>query len=136
MSSAAPILSFIGVYLLIITFLAPKLMNNRKAYALTNIMRLYNVAQVISCAAIVMQFFQAGWTYVGALSCESTLEIKNYKRILEIWWFCIFIRCAEFLETIFFILRKKSGQVTFLHVYHHISSLFIVWIPLKYGGSK
>lgn len=53
--------------------------------------------------------------------------------ILSTWWFCIFIRSAEFLETIFFILRKKSNQVTFLHVYHHVSSLCVVFIPLKYG---
>lgn len=136
MSSKLPILTFIVVYLLVILIFAPKFMANRKAYALTNTLRLYNILQVLSCLTIVTKFYQAGFTYASALSCESKLESKNYDKLLEIWWFCVFIRVAEFLETVFFILRKKSGQVTFLHVYHHISSLFIVWIPLKHGGSK
>ncbi|PSN36984.1 Elongation of very long chain fatty acids protein 7 [Blattella germanica] len=33
---------------------------------------------------------------------------------------------------VFFILRKKYNQVSFLHVYHHSSTLLYSWIHLKY----
>ena len=40
------------------------------------------------------------------------------------------------LFQLFFILRKKNDQVTFLHVYHHASMFFLWWIGVKWvaGG--
>ena len=37
---------------------------------------------------------------------------------------------------VFFILRKKNNQVTFLHVYHHTSMFLLWWIGVKWvaGG--
>ena len=29
-------------------------------------------------------------------------------------------KISDLLETIFFVLRKRSRQISFLHVYHHI----------------
>ena len=45
---------------------------------------------------------------------------------------------VEFLDTIFFILRKKDSQVTFLHVIHHSIVPISVWIGLKFapGGNN
>lgn len=51
------------------------------------------------------------------------------------WWF-FFSKVIELLDTVFFILRKKQDQVTFLHVYHHGTMLFNWWSGVKYvpGG--
>uniref|UniRef100_S4RZ22 Elongation of very long chain fatty acids protein n=1 Tax=Petromyzon marinus TaxID=7757 RepID=S4RZ22_PETMA len=37
---------------------------------------------------------------------------------------------------VFFILRKKFNQITFLHVYHHSSMIINWWLGVKYvpGG--
>ncbi|CAG2181481.1 unnamed protein product, partial [Oppiella nova] len=45
--------------------------------------------------------------------------------------------CIELLDTIFFILRKKANQLTFLHVYHHSSMFIFWWVGAKFvpGGS-
>lgn len=32
-----------------------------------------------------------------------------------------------FLLQMFFVLRKKFNQVSALHLYHHVSTLYIVW---------
>lgn len=42
----------------------------------------------------------------------------------------------EFLDTVFFILRKKFNQVSFLHVYHHCTMFILWWIGIKWvpGG--
>jgi len=33
---------------------------------------------------------------------------------------------------VFFILRKKDDQVTFLHVYHHTLMILSTWIVSKF----
>ena len=42
------------------------------------------------------------------------------------------------MDTVIFILRKKNRQVTFLHVYHHSTMVFLWWIGVKWyaGGSS
>lgn len=52
------------------------------------------------------------------------------------WYYVILLRIVEFIETIFFVLRKKHNQVTFLHIYHHISTIVIFWMFLKHSGSE
>ena len=44
----------------------------------------------------------------------------------------------EFCDTIFFVLRKKNHQVSFLHVYHHVTMFPIWWIGVKWvaGGQS
>ncbi|CAG7786302.1 unnamed protein product, partial [Allacma fusca] len=51
------------------------------------------------------------------------------------WWF-FFSKIIDTFDTIFFILRKKNSQVTFLHVYHHGSMILNWWLGAKYtpGG--
>jgi len=54
------------------------------------------------------------------------------------WWFYI-SKILEFADTVFFILRKKWSQLSFLHLYHHSSMFVICWIVVKWiptGSSK
>lgn len=45
-------------------------------------------------------------------------------------------KLTELLDTIFFVLRKKDNQVSFLHLYHHTVMPMISWGCTKYfpGG--
>ena len=42
------------------------------------------------------------------------------------------------LDSVFFVLRKKTNQLTFLHIYHHSTMFCLWWIGVKYvaGGSS
>ncbi|RXM29077.1 Elongation of very long chain fatty acids protein 4 [Acipenser ruthenus] len=53
------------------------------------------------------------------------------------WWF-FFSKVIELLDTVFFLLRKKNNQITFLHVYHHATMIFNWWAGVKYvaGGQS
>jgi hypothetical protein len=53
-----------------------------------------------------------------------------------LWWY-YFSKFLEMADTLFFILRKKDNQLTFLHVYHHSTMFVLWWIGIKYvaGGS-
>lgn len=41
------------------------------------------------------------------------------------------------MDTVFIILKRKSGQLTFLHMYHHSSMFAVWWVAAKFvpGGS-
>ena len=53
------------------------------------------------------------------------------------WWFYI-SKILELFDTLFFVLRKKQSQITFLHVYHHSTMIWNWWIAAKYvaGGQR
>lgn len=46
------------------------------------------------------------------------------------------IKIVDLLDTIFFVLRKKNNQVTFLHIYHHAIMVFGCYLYIKFmsGG--
>ena len=54
--------------------------------------------------------------------CINTLQIKA--------------NCGLFFWQMFFLLRKKNNQVSFLHVYHHTTMVCLWWIGIKWvaGG--
>ncbi|MBO8666424.1 elongation of very long chain fatty acids protein, partial [Staphylococcus aureus] len=47
-----------------------------------------------------------------------------------VWWTTI-LKLSEFIETVFFVLRKKQNQVSALHIYHHITTFFLIWIATR-----
>ncbi|CAH0749936.1 unnamed protein product [Diatraea saccharalis] len=44
-------------------------------------------------------------------------------------------KVTELLDTIFFVLRKKYKQVSFLHLYHHTSGIIGSYILFRYSHS-
>ena len=44
---------------------------------------------------------------------------------LNMGWWAWMSRFLDMLDTVFFVLRKKNNQVTFLHVYHHTAVPFL-----------
>ena len=59
-------------------------------------------------------------------------------RVASALWLYYVSKCLEFLDSVFMVLRGKSRQLTFLHVYHHSSMFCLWWIGVKYvaGGSS
>ena len=47
--------------------------------------------------------------------------------------FLLSYTCRFFFQ-IFFVLRKKNSQVTFLHVYHHSIMPFTWWFGVKFSA--
>jgi hypothetical protein len=42
-------------------------------------------------------------------------------------------KVTELLDTIFFVLRKKQNQASFLHIYHHTFVMVTSWLLIKYS---
>lgn len=136
MKSPVPLVVIFVVYLILVEFVLPKFMERRKAYELTTITRCYNIFQVICCMYLVKKYYENGWSYSKAINCRYEPSHETVLGVAGVWWLNTMIRIVEFVETIFFILRKKFNQASFLHIYHHISSIAIVWLVLKYEPSE
>lgn len=45
-------------------------------------------------------------------------------------------KLSEFADTIFFVLRKKKNQITWLHLYHHSLTPLETWVLVKFIAGK
>ncbi|KAK9303418.1 hypothetical protein QLX08_004901 [Tetragonisca angustula] len=111
MSSPFPTLFICLSYVYVVKVLGPKLMENRKPFQLKNTLVVYNLFQVMFSA----------WLF--------------YEMVHACWWY-YFSKFTEFMDTIFFVLRKKNDHVSTLHVIHHGCMPMSVWFGVKFtpGG--
>jgi elongation of very long chain fatty acids protein 4 len=47
-------------------------------------------------------------------------------------WYYFLLKIWDLVETGIFVLRKKNNQVSGLHLYHHVSTLSLMWIVMRY----
>jgi elongation of very long chain fatty acids protein 1 len=133
MASPLPLTAIIIAYMWFVLKAGPDLMKSRKAYDLTQIIRVYNIFQVVICAWFVYKVHQLNFSFNMTWRCIDTLKPGTELKVYIIMWRFILLRGFEFIETIFFVLRKKQNQVSTLHVYHHISTVVLLWIFFKYS---
>ncbi|KAF4517187.1 hypothetical protein B566_EDAN005619 [Ephemera danica] len=107
MSGPLPVLVIVSAYLYFVLSLGPRLMAERKPMKLQAVLVVYNFLQV------VLSIFLAYTLSYGA------------------WWY-FFAKVTELLDTVFFVLRKKQNQITFLHVYHHTITVLFSWGYLRF----
>ncbi|XP_012154337.1 very long chain fatty acid elongase AAEL008004 isoform X3 [Megachile rotundata] len=106
MSSPFPTLFICLTYVYVVKVLGPKLMENRKPFQLKNALIVYNLFQMVFSA----------WLF--------------YEMVHACWWY-YFSKFTEFMDTIFFVLRKKNDHVSTLHVIHHGCMPMSVWFGVK-----
>nr|CAD7451027.1 unnamed protein product [Timema bartmani] len=51
-------------------------------------------------------------------------------------WCYMICKVVELLDTVFFVLRKKNNQISYLHLHHHTLMPVCSWIGVKFlpGG--
>ncbi|XP_034186603.2 very long chain fatty acid elongase 1-like [Osmia lignaria lignaria] len=121
-------------YLYFVLKCGPKFMKDRKPYNLKTFIKWYNIFQIVSNAIIVQQFISAGWFTEITVFCETadySNTPKNMK-IVYILWFGLITKIVDLFETGVFLLRKKNKQISFLHLYHHVSTPLICWAVTRY----
>lgn len=135
MQSPTPVLGILVLYLTFVLSLGPKYMKNRKPFELKNVMILYNLSQVIFSLWLVSHVLKANNVIPHFLNhtCRNPSPNKEFQDLLSraAWWY-FFSKVTELLDTVFFVLRKKQSQVSFLHVYHHSITMVGSWAYLKY----
>ncbi|KAF3427944.1 hypothetical protein E2986_06180 [Frieseomelitta varia] len=119
MNSPGPMLCIVGTYLAFVLKVGPKMMEKRPAFQLNSLLILYNAVQVL---------FSIWLTLKVTLNENLRIQATVTKAA---WWYFV-AKLVELLDTVFFVLRKKQNQVTFLHVYHHTITSIFSWCYLKF----
>ncbi|XP_053083851.1 elongation of very long chain fatty acids protein 2 isoform X3 [Pangasianodon hypophthalmus] len=132
LDSCTPTLVLTFIYLLIV-YLGPKYMKNKTAYSLKNVLLLYNFGVTMLSFYMLVELISATWSAGYKLKCQGLFDAgEGDIRVAKVLWWYYFSKLIEFLDTIFFVLRKKNNQITFLHVYHHASMFNIWWCVLNW----
>ncbi|XP_014092371.1 very long chain fatty acid elongase AAEL008004 isoform X2 [Bactrocera oleae] len=138
MSSPFPTLAVCLTYVYLVKVLGPRLMENRKPFQLQNTLIFYNAVQVIFSAWLFYECLMGGWWGHYSFRCQPVdySDDPTTKRMVHACWWYYFSKFTEFMDTIFFVLRKKTSQVTTLHVIHHGCMPMSVWFGVKFtpGG--
>uniref|UniRef100_A0A3Q2R328 Elongation of very long chain fatty acids protein 1 n=2 Tax=Fundulus heteroclitus TaxID=8078 RepID=A0A3Q2R328_FUNHE len=121
MQSPVPMTAILLVYLFFILYLGPRIMANRKPFQLKEPMIVYNFLLVALSVYIVYEFLMSGWATTYTWRCDpiDTSDSPQALRMVSVAWIFWFSKIIELMDTIFFVLRKKHGQITFLHIFHH-----------------
>lgn len=138
MADPFPMILIILFYLSLVFLVGPSFMLRRRAFNLKPLLACYNLGMMLTSVVILFGYFNSGISLSTFVSCIDIdySEDKNAMRILTIMWWVHIVKLVELVETIFFMLRKKDSQITFLHVYHHVSTLFLSWVGVKYVGGE
>ncbi|KAH6937212.1 hypothetical protein HPB50_025997 [Hyalomma asiaticum] len=126
-------------YVYIVKIGGPRFMKSRKPYdGIKPLIVVYNAAMVLLNCYFVVAFLSK--TYLGGgysflcqgINYEARDEVTM--SMLTLCWWYLMVRIADFLDTIFFVLRKKDSHISFLHVVHHILVVYNGWFGLTYGA--
>jgi elongation of very long chain fatty acids protein 7 len=128
------LLIFMSIWLLFVTKIGPNLMANRKAFELRKTMFVYNIFMVISNAYFFVLSIQ--WLNYGKRLFEFEFPprsdtSKETLLVIDQTVVYVYTKFIDLLDTIFFVLRKKNSQITFLHLYHHLMVPILGWVTLK-----
>ncbi|XP_076277891.1 stuck in traffic [Lasioglossum baleicum] len=137
-ASPVPGISLLIGYLYFCLSWGPKQMEHRKPYQLRNILVVYNFLQVLLSCWLFYEGLDGAWLRKYSWKCQpvdfsTSPEAMRVARGVYIYFLA---KISELLDTVFFVLRKKDSQITFLHLYHHTVMPMISWGATKYypGG--
>nr|ACO09366.1 Elongation of very long chain fatty acids protein 1 [Osmerus mordax] len=122
-------------YLFFVLFAGPRLMANRKPFQLKEAMIIYNFSLVALSVFIVYEFLMSGWATTYTWRCDPCdySDSPQGLRMVRVAWLFFFSKLIELMDTVFFVLRKKHGQITFLHIFHHSFMPWTWWWGVSYA---
>ncbi|CAF1056277.1 unnamed protein product [Brachionus calyciflorus] len=132
--SPIKILLFYGLLLVLINFY----MKDKKPFELKNFMIFYNLIQVAASFYNFFEILYLAYKSQFSLTCQPVdySDDPFAKRMAYAIHFYYLMKLLDLVDTIIFALRKKSNQITFLHLYHHSSMVITAWAGTKWvaGG--
>lgn len=138
MSSPLPPLGAFFIYLFVANY-GPTFMKHRKPLQLRWILIVYNLYVATLNLWIACELTYCSYKLRFRSMCQ-LVEVSRDPYLMRIangfWWYFA-SKGIEFADTLFFIVRKKDRQLTFLHKYHHSSMFLVWWTAAKFvpGGS-
>ena len=87
----------------------------------------YNVSQIMICAYMTIEAsllaYRNGYTITPCVGYN-----RDDPALANLLWLFYVTKVWDFWDTIFIVLGKKWRQLSFLHVYHHITIFLFYWL--------
>ncbi|XP_045773861.1 elongation of very long chain fatty acids protein 7-like [Maniola jurtina] len=128
------VIFLIFTYLMFILKIGPALMERREPFQMKGFIIFCNVVKVINSTILAYKFL----AYIidkGLFPRKCDYDDRTLYVIAVLYWKYMATKILDLFDTVIFVLRKKSSQITFLHVYHHMFMVIISWLSLKYDPS-
>jgi len=96
---------------------------------------VYNVSQIMLCSYMTIEaFFLAYRNGYTVMPCVGYSQ--SNPPVAQLLWLFYVSKVWDFWDTIFIVLGKKWRQLSFLHVYHHITIFMFYWLNshVNYDG--
>lgn len=110
------------VYIALVTVIGPWVMRHRKPLVLKTPMLCYNLFMTVANMYAFYRSLVLLRFGLDLLNFDCPLPTDTSVRTLEMisdGHFYLWSKFIDLFDTIFFVLRKKNSQLTFLHLYHH-----------------
>lgn len=138
MDSPFPTIGICSFYIYFFTTLGPWLMKNREPLDVRKIMIVYNFIMVLCSIVFVYNDLRYHWLNGASLTCDPVDYSDSPAAIRTLYnsYFYFILKFVEFVDTLFFLLKKKFTHITKLHLIHHGIMPFSVWWGMKFvpGG--
>jgi hypothetical protein len=125
------LIAILFIYFIFVTKIGPKWMANRKPFELRRLMLFYNMSLVLINLFFLWQsilWLDFGQRLLDFKFPSTSDRSKPTMKIIYMFHWYFFSKFVDFVDTLFFVVRKKFNQITVLHIYHHISVPIIGWI--------
>ncbi|XP_023224637.1 very long chain fatty acid elongase AAEL008004-like [Centruroides vittatus] len=138
MQSPWPTISICLLYVYVVKVLAPAYMKDREPMNIRTFMVVYNFLMVIVSFVTFYMLGRYGWFGKYNWRCQPVDYSDNEDAVMMVhiaWWYYL-SKYLEFIDTFFFVLRRKFSHVSTLHVIHHGVMPMSVWWGVKFtpGG--
>ncbi len=104
-----------------------KYMQTRNTYVLSVPMQVYNFAQIVLNVYMIYGLVPLMQNNIFGINASYSTRIEHFVYVHYL------SKYLDFFDTFFMILRKKSNQLSFLHIYHH-STIGLIWGSLLFVG--
>jgi len=123
------------IYFCLVMKFIPNFMKSREPFKLQAVIKSYNII-LMAINTFYFIFMLRLLNYgIELLDMSIPSDEENSPNIqieMKILYFYHITKVIDYIETIFFALRKKTNQISFLHLYHHISIVLLSWIGVCY----
>uniref|UniRef100_T1INI1 Elongation of very long chain fatty acids protein n=1 Tax=Strigamia maritima TaxID=126957 RepID=T1INI1_STRMM len=137
LSSPLVVIALCSFYIIFSLYLGPRWMKNRPPYNIKPLVVVFNVLMIVLNAYLHIQGWRNGWSNYK-LVCEpvDTSDSPYALMISKLTYYYLLTKFFDWIDTLFFIMRKKFNHVSFLHVYHHTCMPLNTWPVARFlpGG--
>merc|ERR1712168_923133 len=136
MSSPWPVLALCAVYYYIVRYADPAFMKDRPPYDIQKLMIGYNFFQTLLSLWVFQKacYFWLTGRYNWLCQPVDYSNTEEGMLAADMTWWYFFSKFIDYLDSFFFVLRKKWSHLSTLHVVHHGIMPFTAWWGIRFVG--